>query len=347
MTRRSAIGWGCLLVLAGGLLLAACGSLDTTPDVGAGFAPSTATPDVVISLASPIEAATPLPVAAVATPAATPPPLSMMAYLQALSRIADRQVQLARVDLKLMATGADDAALAAQFKDELPERRQLFDDLKKLNPPDGFEMLQKNALTASQQDLEAQQKLIQGVQTGDQSLIDGATETILNGQMTQSYCSSGSVQERMQNLLGVPVGTPSAANHSSIPQDIRDYNQALMIPINDILSQYQTLCPLLPTAMSNKTVYVAQLNQILPTLSKDVDTLSRITPPDAFNEYHQDLVAGYQKLVESEQLSVQSFEQNDESVKIQARVAQAQGQIKLLDAQDALKSALMNEMTGP
>ena len=346
MTRRIAIGWGCVLLLAGGLLLGACGTPDTTPGAGVGFGPSTATPDVVIALASPTATATPSPTTA-ATPEGTPAPLSMMAYIQPFSRIADREVQLVRGDLTLLASGADDAALASQLQTELPERQQLFDDLKKLNPPDELKTLQTNTVASEQQVLDSQQQLIQGVQTGDQSLIDGATETILNGQLTQSYCSSGSVQEMMQKQLGVPVGTPSAADLAAIPQDFRDYNNTLLPLVNDMASQYRSLCPLLPSAVSNKAAYVAQLKQILPAISKDVDGLKQITPPEKFSEYHQDLVVGYQKLVASEQLEVQGYEQNDESVKIQARAAQAQGELKLLDAQTALNSALMNEMTGP
>ena len=348
MTRRIAIGWGCVLLLAGGLLLGACGTPDTTPGAGVGFAPSLATPDVVIALASPTATATPSPTpTTAATPEGTAAPLSVMAYVQSFSRIIDREVQFVRGDLTLMASGADDAALAAQLQTELPERQQLFDDLKKLNPPDELKTLQTNTVASEQQVLDSQQQLIQGVQTGDQSLIDGATQTILNGQLTQLYCSSGSVQEMMQKQLGVPVGTPSAADLAAIPQDFRDYNNTLLPLVNDMVSQYRSLCPLLPSAVSNKAAYVAQLKQILPAISKDVDGLKQITPPEKFSEYHQDLVAGYQKLVASEQLEVQGYEQNDESVKIQARVAQAQGELKLLDAQTALNSALMNEMTGP
>ncbi|HVX30821.1 MAG TPA: hypothetical protein VHA53_10105 [Nitrolancea sp.] len=347
MTRRVPICWGCVLLLAG-LLLSACGTPDTTPGAGFAFASSTATPEVVIDVATPSATAPPAPTpTAAATPDGTPPPMSMIAYLQAFSRIAEREVDITRGDLTLIASGADDPAIADQLRKELPERQQLFDDLKKLNPPNELKTLEANAVTSEQQDLDAQQQLIQGVQTGDQSLIDGATQTILNGQLMQSYCSSGSAQEMMQNQLGVPIGTPSAADLAAIPQDFRDYNNQLLPVINDMGSQYRTLCPLFSTVTSDKSSTVTQLKQILPSLSKDVDTLSQITPPDAFSEYHQDLVAGYQKLVESEQLGVQAFEQNDESIKIQARVAQAQGQLKLLDAQDALNSALMNEMTGP
>ncbi|HEX7104147.1 MAG TPA: hypothetical protein VF201_15995 [Nitrolancea sp.] len=346
MIRRIAIGWGCVLLLVGGLLLSACGSPDTTPRSGAGFAPSTASPDVVIEVASPTSSATPMPASA-ATPEGTPASLSMMAYLQSFSRIGDRQEDLARADLTLMASGADDAALAAQLQTELPERQQLLDDLKKLNPPDELQTLQTNMVTADQQDLDSQQKLIQGVQTGDQSLIDDAMQTILNGQLTQSYCSSGSVQEMIQKQLGVPVGTPSVADLSSIPQDFRDYNNVLLPLVNDMANQYRTLCPLLSNVTSDKSPYVAQLKQILPAISKDVDGLVQITPPDALSEYHQDLVAGYQKLVESEQLGVQGYLQNDDAILKQARIAQAEGELKLLDAQAALQSALMNEMTGP
>jgi hypothetical protein len=151
----------------------------------------------------------------------------------------------------------------------------------------------------------------------------------------------------MQKQVGVPVGTPSAADLASIPADFRAYNEALLTLVNDMASQYRSLCPLLPTATSDQSPYVAQLKQILPALSMDIDGLAQITPPDGFSEYHQDLVAGYQKLVAAEQLGAQGYEQNDDALTKQARVSQAEGELKLLNAQTALQSALMNEMTGP
>jgi len=343
MARRRTIVCGCVLLLAG-LLLAACGTSDPTAEAGFGFGPSTATPAVVFEIGSPTDVPSS---ARSATPEGTPVPLSLMAYLQSFSRIATRQKDLARADLTLMVSGADDAALAAQLQTELPERQQLFEDLKKLTPPDELKTLQANAVTVNQQELDSQQKLIQGVQRGDQSLIDDATQTLLNGQMVQSYCSAGSLQEMVQNQLGEPAGTPSAADLASIPPEIRAYNDALLPLVNNMVSQYRSLCPLLPNAMSDKPAYTAQLKQILPALSKDIDGLAQVTPPDRFSEYHQDLVAGYRKLVEAQQLEVQGSEQNDAAVIKQARVPQAEGELKLLDAQDALQSALMNEMTGP
>jgi len=347
---RTQSGWpwfGALLIVM--LLLTACGTADSTPNDGIGFGSgvtltgSATPPEIVIEEASTTALASPVS-ATPAAPEGTPPPLSIAAYVQAISGIADRRLQLVRADLTLIASGGDDAAIATQYQTELPERQQLLDDMKKLNPPDELKTLQANEITADQQALDAQQQMIQGVQTRDQALIDQATETMLNGQQVQSYCSSGSAQEMLQNI-GLPVGTPNAS--ALMPSAIRDYNDAILTPVNDMAHQYRSLCPFLPTAVSDKPAYAAQLKQILPTVSQDIDTLARITPPDGFNQYHQDLLAGYQKLLKSEQLEVQGDEQNNRAILQQGRVAQAEGELKLLDAQAALSAALINRVTGP
>ncbi|HVB64249.1 MAG TPA: hypothetical protein VNE17_05920, partial [Nitrolancea sp.] len=210
---RTQPGWpwfGALLIVL--FLLAACGTADSTPGAGIGFGSGTTftasatPPEIVIEEASTTALASPF-AATPAAPEETLRPLSIAAYAQAISGIADRRLQLARADLTLIASGGDDAAIAAQYQTELPERQQLLDHMKKLNPPDELKTLQANEITADQQALDAQQQMIQGVQTGDQSLIDEATETMMNGLQVQSYCSSGSAQEMLQNI-GLPVGTP-------------------------------------------------------------------------------------------------------------------------------------------
>lgn len=321
---------GVLLIVV--LVLAACGAPDSTAGTGSGFgfgatAPATP-PEVVIEEASP---------KVDSTPGATPHALSIDIYATAVGQINKSQEQLLRRELSLVASGASTDAIDAQSQSDLPAWQALVNELQRLNPPDEYKTYNIDLIVSMTKEISSLQLILQARQTGDQAQIAGGTEAFLDNEWTQSICGGKAPPQVAESLNGTPSATP--ASSSSATPAISDYANAIKAPLTDLQNQYRSLCPI--AFSSESTMPFASLKQILPATTQDVAVLANIVPPAALSEYHQLLVAGWQKMIASEQLAIQGYEQNDEQLNTQSRATMAEAELKMLDAQDVQPVGLL------